>query len=86
MSLSILGLEIMVGRSQHSPWKLYNRVKLDLKKNTSEQVTGKLESGAPATREPVLSGKGTKFCRECGAKILRDSMYCEECGARLGRA
>ena len=23
----------------------------------------------------------TKFCRECGAKIPRDSMYCEECGA-----
>jgi len=25
----------------------------------------------------------TKFCRYCGAKILRDSKYCEECGARL---
>jgi len=26
----------------------------------------------------------TKFCRQCGAKILRDSNYCEECGTRLG--
>jgi hypothetical protein len=24
-----------------------------------------------------------KFCRFCGAKILRDSIYCEECGTRL---
>jgi len=24
-----------------------------------------------------------KFCRECGAKIPRDSRYCEECGTRL---
>jgi DNA helicase-4 len=23
------------------------------------------------------------FCRECGAKIPRDSMFCEECGTRL---
>ena len=28
--------------------------------------------------------KPTKFCRECGAKIPRDSTYCEECGANLG--
>jgi hypothetical protein len=25
----------------------------------------------------------TKFCRFCGAKILRDSEYCEECGKKL---
>jgi hypothetical protein len=25
----------------------------------------------------------TKFCRECGVKILRDSKYCEECGRKL---
>ena len=27
--------------------------------------------------------KPTKFCRECGVEIRRDSTYCEECGARL---
>ncbi len=26
----------------------------------------------------------TKFCSECGAKILRSSKFCSECGARLG--
>jgi hypothetical protein len=25
----------------------------------------------------------TRFCRECGAKIPRDSRYCEECGTSL---
>ena len=25
----------------------------------------------------------TKFCRECGVKIPRDSKYCEECGKKL---
>ena len=24
-----------------------------------------------------------KFCRECGAKIPRDSVFCEECGSNL---
>jgi len=27
--------------------------------------------------------KITKFCRECGVKIPRDSKYCEECGKKL---
>ena len=27
--------------------------------------------------------KTTKFCRECGVKIPRDSKYCEECGEKL---
>jgi predicted amidophosphoribosyltransferase len=27
--------------------------------------------------------KPTKFCRQCGAKIAKDSGYCEECGTRL---
>jgi len=26
----------------------------------------------------------TKFCRECGAKIPRDSTFCEKCGANIG--
>jgi len=24
-----------------------------------------------------------KFCRNCGAKIARDSKFCEECGTQL---
>ena len=35
------------------------------------------ELGAPAVVPPA------RFCRECGAKIPRDSIYCEECGTTL---
>jgi ribosomal protein L40E len=28
--------------------------------------------------------KKTKYCRECGATIPRDSTFCEKCGAKLG--
>jgi len=31
----------------------------------------------------VPTMKTTKFCRECGVQILRDSMYCEECGKKV---
>jgi len=41
------------------------------------------DGGEPALFAPsttVTSAAPTKFCRECGAKILQDSKYCEECG------
>jgi hypothetical protein len=43
---------------------------------------------ASRTEPARTSGKAqpappTKFCRKCGARIPRDSMYCEECGKRL---
>ena len=31
----------------------------------------------------IASTKPTKFCRFCGVRIVRDSMFCEECGAEL---
>jgi len=31
----------------------------------------------------VVSAMPTKFCRFCGATIIRDSMFCEECGRKL---
>jgi hypothetical protein len=37
----------------------------------------------PALEPPAPQSASTKFCRFCGAKILRDSGYCEECGKRL---
>jgi hypothetical protein len=37
----------------------------------------------PVTEPSVKPAASTKFCRFCGAKILRDSEYCEECGKRL---
>lgn len=36
------------------------------------------------TKEEGPMPSGTKFCRYCGAKILRDSKFCEECGSELG--
>jgi ribosomal protein L37E len=36
-----------------------------------------MQAQEPPKRETMSS----KFCRKCGAKILRDSKYCEECGA-----
>jgi hypothetical protein len=38
---------------------------------------------AGETKTPSTIGP-TKFCRECGAKIPRDSIFCEECGKRIG--
>jgi hypothetical protein len=36
------------------------------------------------TVAPSVEAKAeTKFCRHCGAKILRDSAFCEECGGKL---
>jgi len=32
---------------------------------------------------PTEASTSVKFCRNCGAKIARDSKFCEECGTRL---
>ena len=56
--------------------------------------TGKIagirkEARVPARPSPPMGATSPamipqrKFCRECGAKVPRDSMYCEECGSRL---
>ena len=38
----------------------------------------------PPVAEPsVPTRASTKFCRLCGAKIPRDSVFCEECGKKL---
>jgi ribosomal protein L40E len=38
------------------------------------------------TMQPEVTSKSSKttmFCKECGAKIPRDSDFCEECGSKL---
>ena len=56
------------------------------------QQTGQVRTFVEPTAKPQPSVdcrqvadvvKPTKFCRECGAKIPRDSTYCEKCGTRL---
>jgi hypothetical protein len=46
-------------------------------------TTSKAEAGSSESDvgSPTLSP--TKFCRYCGAKILRESKFCEECGKNL---
>lgn len=44
-------------------------------------VESKTEQQKPQPSEVEL--KPTKYCRNCGAKIPRDSTYCEECGTNL---
>jgi ribosomal protein L40E len=55
---------------------------------SSQPKTIKLEPLEIATERPGTArvpqkSEPMKFCRECGAKIPRDSVYCEECGAKL---
>ena len=38
---------------------------------------------APNVSTVDSSKAAMKFCRECGAKIPRESKHCEECGTRL---
>ncbi len=40
---------------------------------------------APAGAAPVAAGE-TKFCFNCGAKILRNAKFCPECGAKQPEA
>jgi hypothetical protein len=42
------------------------------------------EPTRPVTEQPIAKQTvPTKFCRYCGARIVRDSIFCEECGAKL---
>jgi ribosomal protein L40E len=67
----------------------------DLHKLRRAQQRGQLRTVIEPARPPMATGTGqqapiaptispsTKFCRECGAKIPRDSIFCEECGAKV---
>lgn len=62
-----------------------------LKKETRDGKTVYVKAGAgpsiaqPTPAEPASqpAAAGTKFCRQCGAKIAGDSKFCEKCGAQL---
>lgn len=51
------------------------------------QAVAPLETPISKTPQEQTSvkpiAKSTKFCRYCGAKILRESKFCEECGMKL---
>ena len=44
---------------------------------------GKAQSMPQPAAQAAPAGASTKFCRNCGAKISRESKFCEECGTRL---
>ncbi len=65
-----------------------------VRKETRNGETVYVATGKQATTQPVSqpkvemapavpTGAPTKFCRNCGAKISRESKFCEECGTRL---
>jgi hypothetical protein len=69
------------------PWHAYELHKLRRAQQT-DQFRTSVEPAPPATTPSVAqqastTSPPTKFCRKCGAKILRDSVFCEECGMRL---
>lgn len=64
----------------------------ELHKLRKAQQTGQfgssVEPTTPATtpsvaQEASATSLPTKFCRNCGAKIARDSKFCEECGGKM---
>ncbi len=48
-----------------------------------EPVIPTVETSAAVAPTTVMPAMPTKFCRFCGAKIVRNSKFCEECGAKL---
>jgi len=64
----------------------------ELHKLRKAQQTGQLGSSVEPTtlattlsvaQEASATSPPTKFCRNCGAKIARDSKFCEECGGKM---
>ncbi len=57
-----------------------------LKQHQRSPVSQPLASAGPmptVAKPAQVTVPEAKFCRECGAKIPRDSMFCEECGTKL---
>lgn len=76
------------------PWYAYELHRLQRAQKAYQQVTmaepafrpadASIQQQTPIVTERPTAVPATKFCRQCGAKILRDSKYCEVCGSRLG--
>jgi hypothetical protein len=49
----------------------------------SEATKVKATDASPQEAGQVMAVPSTKFCRQCGATIPRDSRFCELCGATL---
>lgn len=58
-----------------------------------EEAYAKAYEAIRASRERIAAleieltqSEGTRICAECGAKILKDSIYCGKCGAHVKEA
>jgi len=83
-------LKVKTAQKEYEIWipqapEWADRIRDQLVTNHPQRGALRLASTEPARTsgkaQPVPS---TKFCRECGVKIPRDSTYCEECGKNLG--
>lgn len=69
--------------TQRTSWKEWLNQPVGAKKaaEATEQTT---PSTTPTVSQQASAiSPSTKFCRKCGAKIPRDSVFCEECGSEL---
>jgi hypothetical protein len=88
--LSSLLLLIVSVLLAFAAWQLYSNRVVSVWPSMQPTV-GTVEPVAPVAMPasaqmmaPSVEAKAeTKFCRYCGAKILRDSKFCEECGGKL---
>ena len=54
--------------------------------NGNEEREQDIQEKQPSVTEPVKNtdkDNGVRFCKVCGAKVDKDSVFCMECGARI---
>ncbi len=49
---------------------------------THKETAARDRADTPAPTATVSTGQA-KFCKNCGSKVLPDSLFCEECGNRI---
>ena len=52
---------------------------------SAPEKTGQAQQAVSTSQvaTPAQAPASVKFCRNCGAKIARESKFCEECGTRV---
>jgi ribosomal protein L40E len=74
LAIAALAVAIKKERNETEP---YREVELPRQQQTINQTLDTPKTSLQTKRA------ATKYCRECGAKIPRDSKFCEECGMNI---